>query len=56
MNVVLDNKRSNELGKAAQILLDEAETAQPTDRVKLNTKARVRRRGERTDDGIGEEL
>ena len=56
MNAMIDKKRSFELGRAARVLLDEAETVGLTYRVKLNTKARVRRRGERTDYDFTEDL
>ena len=56
INAMIDTKRSFALGKAARVLLDEAEAVGLTYRVKLNTKARVRRRGERTDYGFTEDL
>ena len=56
IQAMIDRKRSLRLGKAARVLLDEAETVGLTYRVTLDTNAQVRRRGEQTNYGFTEKL
>ena len=55
-NAMIDTKRSFRLGKAARVLLDEAQTVGLYYRMTLDTEARVRRRGERTGYNFSENL
>ena len=56
IQAMIDRKRCFRLGKAARVLLDEAETVGLTYRVALDTNAQVRRRGERMNYGLTEKL
>ena len=56
IKAMIDRKRSFRLGKAARVLLDEAETVGLTYRVTLATNAQIRRRSERTNYGFTEKL